>query len=692
MKRILNICFIAALVVLSSSCQRQLGEGSGYLTFRASVNDATIDITATTKATTSEAFQVAVVASDGTKVTDFTLEPGAKSEPMELKRGVYNVTASLGEDVEAAFDSPYYYGETSFTVRSSASTEVALDCSLANDRISVEVSDALRQAFSEFSAELTTVKDATSSLLYTYTEIDAEREGYLKCRGVIYVEVKATNNDGDKFSTTYTIQNVEPRTHLTLSFNVSNQYAGDGAGIFDLRVDRTYTDVDSDINANLSVNPITITEASGADLSHPILCPEGVGEIGLFTFASTTSFLKIYLIHNNSDFTAKGLDRKHNLLQSAPEGISVTQTAETEVQVDLRSFFATALPYGNYDFKLAAIDSDCNWAEAAISVTVASATTVATKTATATCYTITVSGVYYTEQRPEGIAFLYKETTSADWSRFEGDIAFDGTAFKATITGLKANTSYNVLAITATENLPATGLVVTTGRAEQPYNFGFDEWWINGKAWYPNLDDAHHYWDTANAGATLLGGNSSTYPDESHVVKGKACCMESIALVGVFAGGNVYSGKFVDRQGTTAILDQGQPFTCRPKALKGYYDYSPATINKTKSPYGSLNGQPDQALIYAYLADWDKPHRVKSGDESTYVDLDNDPSIIGIAQLVVTEGTNGQYKAFVQNFEYRNDKTPTYLVVTCTSSRYADYFTGGVGSKLWVDEFEFIYE
>jgi hypothetical protein len=42
---------------------------------------------------------------------------------------------------------------------------------------------------------------------------------------------------------------------------------------------------------------------------------------------------------------------------------------------------------------------------------------------------------------------------------------------------------------------------------------------------------------------------------------------------------------------------------------------------------------------------------------------------------------------------YRNITTrPTYVIVAACASRYGDYFTGGKGSVMWVDEFEFVYD
>lgn len=38
------------------------------------------------------------------------------------------------------------------------------------------------------------------------------------------------------------------------------------------------------------------------------------------------------------------------------------------------------------------------------------------------------------------------------------------------------------------------------------------------------------------------------------------------------------------------------------------------------------------------------------------------------------------------------ERKPTYVVISACASYLGDYFTGGVGSLLYVDEFEFVYD
>ena len=49
------------------------------------------------------------------------------------------------------------------------------------------------------------------------------------------------------------------------------------------------------------------------------------------------------------------------------------------------------------------------------------------------------------------------------------------------------------------------------------------------------------------------------------------------------------------------------------------------------------------------------------------------------------------YEKFSIEIEYRNSRTPRYLVIVAASSRLGDYFTGGDGSTLYLDEFKFNY-
>ena len=75
----------------------------------------------------------------------------------------------------------------------------------------------------------------------------------------------------------------------------------------------------------------------------------------------------------------------------------------------------------------------------------------------------------------------------------------------------------------------------------------------------------------------------------------------------------------------------------------------------------------------------------------------NDESVIAYGQLVADKEVTGSetsgYQKFSIDIQYRRtDIQPSYIVVVAAASRYGDYFTGGAGSVLYLDEFEFIYD
>ena len=295
----------------------------------------------------------------------------------------------------------------------------------------------------------------------------------------------------------------------------------------------------------------------------------------------------------------------------------------------------------------------------------------------------------------DGEPVLMIREASGEWTVVE-DITVHGADVTARIASLKPSTSYEVKIVDGDQE--SDPVAFETEAAEQVPNMSFDDWHQDGKVWYPyaqGLSYPDSAWDSANPGsATFIG--SSTVPEETHVVAGKAVRMESkeakVLFVSVFAAGNLFTGKFldVDIMSQGATLDWGYPFTCRPTALKGYYSYTPAKINKTKEPYKDKEGQTDKCQITAFLTDWDKPFVVNT-TEGQFVDMYAD-YIIASARLESDEATDG-YREFRLDFDYKDtERKPTYIVISACASYLGDYFTGGVGSTLYVDEFELLYE
>lgn len=304
-----------------------------------------------------------------------------------------------------------------------------------------------------------------------------------------------------------------------------------------------------------------------------------------------------------------------------------------------------------------------------------------------------VNVLYDADTKPE---FSYRATGSTSWTTLpETDVEpVSEYEVHASITGLAPGTAYTVRVTSGTESQNGD---FTTETAAQLHNMSFDNWYKDGSAWIPDLDASYKVWDSANKGSSILNINPSSPTSDVAIPGGgkQAAELETMSAFGKLAAGNLYTGTFgrivIGSSGTGAILDWGVPFSSRPSAMTGYYKYFPVTIDVAEAPYEDQKGQMDVGQIMVFLTDWDTPFNVNTL-EGRFVDVDNDPSIIAFG-LFEPEGKIDRYQRFRVDIRYRDmTRTPKYIVVTACASRYGNYFTGGVGSRMFVDEFEFVYE
>ncbi|MCM1177827.1 MAG: PCMD domain-containing protein [Clostridium sp.] len=305
------------------------------------------------------------------------------------------------------------------------------------------------------------------------------------------------------------------------------------------------------------------------------------------------------------------------------------------------------------------------------------------------CYHALVRATFNGHGNP---AIEYRKASSDVWERAESTVS--GVGISADITGLDPETEYVVRVVSGDE--ASAEYPFATETPAQLSNMSFDDWWNANEGgtkslWYPYAENASEkVWDSANKATSSFIG-SSTMPEDVIKVKGRAVRMESKNAVIAFAAGNIYTGKFNRIYGMGADLDWGVPFTSRPYSLKGWYNYTPATIDKVKAPYEDMLGSTDRCQVQVFLTDWDAPFNVNTA-EGKLVDFEKDAHIIAYGKLETDEYTGG-WKEFEVKLDYRDtQRIPKYVVITCCASYLGDYFTGGIGSLLYIDEFEFVYE
>lgn len=306
------------------------------------------------------------------------------------------------------------------------------------------------------------------------------------------------------------------------------------------------------------------------------------------------------------------------------------------------------------------------------------------------CYRADIHAVFKGNGSP---VIQYHESGSQEWLPLETKV--DGTNISASVDQLTEGTQYVARVLNGDD--VSEEFVFTTETPDQLPNMTFDAWYQGnpgGYTWYPN-EEGSTVWGTANSGVNMLNAVNSTRPEYNFVAKsgGAAVRMESVYVFGKFAAGNIYTGQFgkaVLSPVPGAELNWGEPFTTRPYSLKGYYAYAPKSIDYASDSHADKLGTMDKAQILVFLTDWEEQFLISTATEK-FVDLKNDPNIIALGTIETDVDTEGKYVEFECVLEYRNDRKPKYVVAVACSSLYGDYFTGGQGSVMYIDEWEFVY-
>ena len=704
LNKIINIAASCALLFASCAEHDMARDGEGYLDLSVTCDKALQIFPVSKAGDDAQTISLTVYDSKGNIVEQWD-DASQVTEPVQMQTGRYKAVGSMGEEVSpAAFDSPFYTGETEFVIRPDVITAADIVCTLSSVKVTAEMSSEIREDFQY----VLTVSNGAGELVYN--EGTLQREGYFTVTDAIEWTLELVNASNERFIFNDRYTNVSAAHHYKLMFSVvRDEDSHEGAADFRILVDDS-------LNEPKIHDVVVVIDKSAPSVSGPDFITRYMAdntENAVIELNTGLPFSKILLVHEDEALASVGVPAEIDIMSmtdfTALEqlGIQVTlidqsgnheQSVSTEtksLKIDF-SALADRLGIGSYAFRLTSANATEKEVVKEIGIDVLSS--MGTVTVDPWAKFIYFKGTWLSNNTPENLSLQYRMSGASEW--VEMDAAFltvDSATRKVSgfICGLAASSSYELRLVSSIEY--GSGVTAITEAAPQLYNMSFDDWCDeNGGAPYASNANPK-IWDTANGGTSTM----SVYPttqEKTDVISGSAVRMESTYAsmmgIGKFAAGNVYTGTFKEVQLSPmgATLDWGVPFDSRPLGMKGYYKYAPVAVNYTGSGYEHMAGQSDICQVQAALMNWSAPFEINTG-KNQFVDFSKSNKTI-IAHNDIVEGTtNGAWVPFNMYLSYRNITTrPSYVIVAASASRYGDYFTGGKGSVMWVDEFEFIYD
>ncbi len=647
---------------------------------------------------------------------------------ISLMADAYMLSVTAGTLTHAGFNKPYYTGSIPFIIEKGDIKSVSLTCKVANTLLSVAFDSSLERFFDLSTAKvLATTEDTQYGLTYTTETTD---KGYFMfdddntTRNIMLTfTAKTLTNENLEYS--YSIANAKAATEygVTIKYSEPVKPEEGGAGI-DIEINEQVVNKDNSLQI---VERPRLSGGESFNITMPIYFEPNSGSRTV-VWLTTASQLKSFTVTSDV-FTAMGLSATsydmHKLSDEDKTALdalglsfddyryNATNGQSSGKLVFTDEFMQWFDTDGEYVFNLAASDNVNNLTEQNLNFVVSSATVAALDVDMGTVYSnrAILKGEIVDEDRATGpYTFKYKPINGDEWSTVSATLETDGITLTASISNLSPLTAYHFRAVDNGIEGMVTKAFTTEDAAQLP-NSGFEYWadnvpGANSDALTLTTETGSLYWDCGNHGSNTMK-KLVTNPD-SDIRPGSTGSKSSkmvsqfvgIGTIGKFAAGNMFVGRYAATDGTDGVLDWGRPFECRPSAFEFWFKYAPGVLEKNTIPSGvnvdNLSvGSSDIGQIYVAIGDWDSPVTIKTKNSTSgggqLFDF-NDPHIIALGKYDMKSAVASWTNIKVP-MEYRvSDRKPTYIIVTISASKYGDYFTGGEGSTLYMDDFSLIYE
>lgn len=655
------------------------------------------------------------------------------SNGVYLKFGDYLAEAWAGDSVPASFDKRFFKGETPFKVSSSQiSTQVTVNCKLGNVVASVDptglpdyvqnslkVDIALGDANLEYSGETLMYRG------YYMRPFDKETGSYLNS---LTYTVKGTDFDGTEFVKEGTIPNIVPAHEYRLVLDQVKEEAGNAGGAF-IQLEVKEYELLIDDEFDIYGKPEFSWKDNEIDLDGQIYNDQNDFSSYTLMIGGYRDFQSIYLTTENPVLQeALGLNGRNaiDIVGATPSAIESLKSKGIEIsngynnklciyEIKLGSTWLNELQNSTEAYLINVEAVDNRGMSNKMTINIAN-----NESAMAAPFSLDVSQwtkdllavrAYSANVEAnvvvgpvENLGIQYRKKDSGEW---DGYLALDSQTVKGKVagklTGLDSDTDYECRIVGGAQVNGVYKFTSNIGNFHTEEEFDIPnasmEQWYKGSVIEPGENGQPKFWDTGNQGTNMAGfiaTQGST--DFHHNGTTSAKLHTQSGLLNKLGAGNLFIGEFGKVSGLNgAQVHFGKNYNgTHPTQLKFYARYRPVAIthydSSTPDPEVS-KGVTDRGQVYIALAT-----SVFSVDTNVkqYFNPD-DERILAYGEITWSDNfgpEDGMQEQYVE-LKYKDKaKTTeaTHLIIVASASKYGDYFTGGDGSILYLDDFELVYE
>lgn len=327
-----------------------------------------------------------------------------------------------------------------------------------------------------------------------------------------------------------------------------------------------------------------------------------------------------------------------------------------------------------------------------------------------TPYSAVLRGEIY-DDAASNYGIKYREVGTENWTEVPAQsVRADITQFSVKVSGLTPGKQYEYKAYCDGFEEKTSRRFTTETTFTIP-NAGFEDWstyeaqTLLGKksVVLPGAggNKLESFWGSGNEGAATASKvltNKST--DMLHSGSYSAR-LGSDAALGIIAAGNIFSGYYVETDGTNGVLSVGKSYNgSHPSKLKVYANYRPGggvTVKEGNEKFIEVvKDGTDHGQIYVALTD--EPIEIRTNPNNRKLfDAVNDQHVLAYGEVTWKEafGEDGSLSPVEIELVYNDrakKKKPTHLVIVCSASKFGDYFCGSSSSVMYLDDFELVYE